>query len=368
MHMRHSLSFLLLAACAGNAPPDRPVDAGDVDAAPAVGQRVNGKTMDYFVANTPLQEVAIATDGIDPPLTTTSAADGAFAFESIPTGSQVFFSVSRTNYRATRNAPVAVEGTEVTSDIYLLSSADVIRQYATDGKTPAAGKAFVVADLQRNNGTPLAGVPLTDVKLVDAANAPVPGVIGPYVFGALGDLTPVGPTQTETQGGKARVAFLDVPPGNFSLKVTALDGQGQPQTITTTVTTVADGATLVRSGGMGGGGGGGGGNVTNPRFAQDVFPRLQTAANGGRACANCHTTGGPGGVLVLNALPADVLAMLKAKVGLIDLVTPASSLLLTKPLYEPPPTPQNHPNATFVDLNDNDYKLILLWITQGALL
>lgn len=367
MNMRCSLSFLLLAACAGDAPPDRFADAGDVDAAPAVGVRVSGKTMDYFVANTPLQDVAIATDGIDPPLTTMSAADGAFAFESVAAGSQVFFSVSRLNYRPTRNTPVAVADAAITSDIYLLSNADVIRQYATDGKTPVLGKAFVVADLQRNNGMPLGPTLLTDVTLVDAAGALVPGVIGPYVFGALGDLTPVGPTQTETHGGKTRVAFLDVPPGNFSLKVTVLDGGGLPQTITTTVTTVADGATLVRSGGMGGGGGGGG-NILNPRFALDVFPRLQTAANGGRACANCHTIGGPGAVLVLNALPADVLTGMKGKLGLIDLLAPAASTLLTKPLYEPPPALQNHPNATFVDLNDNDYKLILLWITQGALL
>jgi hypothetical protein len=357
---------LLLAACAGDAPPARPDDAGDIDASPATGQRVSGKTMDYFLPAMALQDAAVSTDGIDPPLMTTSMADGAFAFENVPPGSNLFLSVTRTNYRPTRNIAVSVADAAVTADVYLMSTADVARQYATDGKTPTAGRAFVVVELQRNNGTPLAGVPLADIKLVDAADAPVPGVIGPYVFGALGDLTPVGPTQTETQGGRSRVAFLDVPPGTHSLKVTALDGQGQPQTTTTSVTTVADGATLVRSGGMGGGGGGGGGTPANPKFATDIHPRLQTAANGGRACANCHTAGGPGAVLVLNALPADVLATLKAKPGLIDLATPANSTLLTKPLYAPTP-PQNHPNATFVDVNDVDYKLILLWISQGAL-
>jgi MFS superfamily sulfate permease-like transporter len=39
-------------------------------------------------------------------------------------------------------------------------------------------------------------------------------------------------------------------------------------------------------------------------------------------------------------------------------------LFLTKPLYEPPP--YNHPNATFIDVNDANYKLFLLWITNGA--
>ena len=40
-------------------------------------------------------------------------------------------------------------------------------------------------------------------------------------------------------------------------------------------------------------------------------------------------------------------------------------MLLTKPLYEPPPLIQNHPNATFIDINDPDYKLFMLWISNG---
>ena len=63
--------------------------------------------------------------------------------------------------------------------------------------------------------------------------------------------------------------------------------------------------------------------------------------------------------------PATVLANMKAITGVLDLVTPASSMFLTYPLYEPTP-PQNHPNATFLDTNDPDYKLFLLWITNGA--
>jgi hypothetical protein len=40
--------------------------------------------------------------------------------------------------------------------------------------------------------------------------------------------------------------------------------------------------------------------------------------------------------------------------------------LLKRPLYEAPPAPQDHPNATFLDVNAPDYKLFLLWITNGA--
>jgi hypothetical protein len=361
----------LLAACVGGAPP--PVtgddDVDDPDGAPAQAQRVSGTAMDYFVPGTPLQGVALVTDGIDPPRMATTSAGGGFAIADLPVGSQLFFSASRSGYRPTRNQ-IAIADAAVEQDIYLMSMTDVNRQYATGGKTPAAGRAFVVAELQRPNGTPLTGVLLTSIKLVGAADAPVPGVFGPYSFGATGDIAPA-VTQTETHGGKARVAFLDVPAGSFSLKVTFQDGQGLPQTLTAPITTVADGATLVRAGGMGdtGGGtgaGGGGAGTPTPRFAADIFPRLQTAANGGRGCANCHTAGGLGAIAVLNTLPADVLAALKAKPGLLDLATPANSLLLTKPLYEPAPAPQNHPNATFVDGNDADYKLILLWIQQGA--
>jgi len=361
----------LLAACVGAAPPTPGGDDDVVDDAPVQVQRVSGKAMDYFVAGTSLQGASLATDGIDPPRLGTSSADGAFVIDDLPVGSQLFFSVSRTGYRPTRNL-VAIADAAVVQDLYLMSAVDIGRQYATDGgKTPKAGTAFVVADLQRNNGTPLSGIPLTSVKLVDAANAPVAGVIGPYSFGATGDITPAA-TQTEAHGGKARVAFLDVPAGRFSLKVTFTDGQGQQQTISTPITTAADGATLVRSGGAsstagGGGTGGGGGSPANPRFVADIFPRLQTAANNGRGCANCHAVNGVGSVAVFNALATDVLAAMKAKPGMIDLTTPASSLLLTKPLYEAPPAVQNHPNATFVDATDPDYKLMLLWIQQGAL-
>jgi hypothetical protein len=304
----------------------------------------------------------VSSDGIDPPMMATSIAEGAYALENVPSGSKVFFSVSHTGYRPTRNVAVGIADAAVIQDLYVMSVADVNRQYTTDGKIPTPGKAFVIAELQRINGMPADAVPLADIKLLDNLDAPVPGVIGPYVIGAAGDITPgVAITVTEAHNNKVRVAFLDVPPGTFKVNMTV---PGQTQLVTSSMTTVADGATLHKVGGMGGGGGGGG-NL-NPKFATDVFPRLQTAAKGGLGCGNCHTLGGLGGVLVFDGTATTVLEAMKAIPGVIDLVAPGSSLLLTKPLYEPTP-PQNHPNATFIDLNDLDYKLINLWITQGAL-
>ncbi|MBL9019241.1 MAG: hypothetical protein JNL83_33945, partial [Myxococcales bacterium] len=230
-----------------------------------------------------------------------------------------------------------------------------------------AGKAFLAVELQRNNGTPLTDIAVTDIVLLDANNQPVT-VAGTYFFGATGDVDPA--LITATAFGtppRSRVALLDAPPGNYTLRVTYPNGQGGTATNNTPVSFAADGATLALSGGGMPGGGGGGTPITNPKFTTDVYPKLQKASAGGLGCANCHTLGGPaGGVLRLDLGAQATLDAMKARLGVLNLTTPADSLLLTKPLYEP--APYNHPNATFVDINDADYKLILLWIQQGALL
>lgn len=362
-----SLTLVIVTACVGGKPsttdnnPD--ADVG-VDAPPeVVGHQVSGKAMDYFVANTPLENATITADGLDVPMTATSIADGGYTLENVPTGSTVFLSVTRENYRPTRNLPTAVADMPVTQDVYVMSNADVLRQYATDGKVPTPGTAFLAAEMLDALGAPLVGIPLANVVLVDALDQPVPGIVGPFFFGALGDVDPLLLT-SETHGGKSRVAILDVPPGNFSLKVTYPDGLGGTLTAVAAINTTADGATLALTGGMGGPGEP---LPETPSFATDIFPKLQKAALGGLACANCHTAGGPGAVLIMDAPATETLANLNARPGVINLAAPAESLLLTKPLYELPPALQNHPNATFADTNDPNYQLFLLWITGGAL-
>ncbi|MBL9019703.1 MAG: hypothetical protein JNL83_36265, partial [Myxococcales bacterium] len=130
-----------LVGCAGNAPSnqggdDAPEpDAAMPDAPPApVGQKLSGKTMDYFTANTPMDLVTLASDGVTPPMMATSATGGAYEINDVPTGSKIFFTLTRTNYRPTRNPPVSVEGTAVEKDLYIATIADINRQYATAGK------------------------------------------------------------------------------------------------------------------------------------------------------------------------------------------------------------------------------------------
>jgi hypothetical protein len=379
MRLTISLMCMALTGCPGEAPPNtnNDVDAG-TDAPPAVeAKRLTGKVLDYFSPTDIMDAVALASDGIDPPLSATSVATGDYEFAEVPIGSKIYFTATRANYRATRNAAVSIADMDVVQDLYVMSNAETLRQYTTTGTTEVANTAFVAAELKRNNGMPFEGLQIDgatpQITLVDANDAIVPGV-SIFGFGAT-DLIPddIAVTQTTAiAGGKVRVGLLNVPEGQFTLKLSYLDNNNQPQTTTAPVVTKAGAATILVAQGMGGGGGGGGmpnpAGIANPTFEAHIYPLLQKPAAGGLGCASCHTANGTAGSVLQYDLPAaDTLAAIKARANVVVLVagTEATSLFLTKPLYEPAPV--NHPNATFLDVNDAYYQLFLRWITQGAL-
>lgn len=354
-----------LMGCPGTAPdnqnanPDASVEPDVADEITAL--MLTGSVVDYF-GNVNVDAAALATDGLDPPVNATSAADGAYQIE-VAVGSKLFVVATKTNYRPTRNEAITVADMPVMQDLYVLSTQDINNNYtAAVGAAPLAGTAFFAAELRRNNNQPLDGIPLANIELLDATNTPVVGVKGPFVFNAAGALDNT-ITDATTYQGRSRIAYLDVPPGTHTLVVTYPNNNGGTQTNNTLVTTVADGATLALSGG---GMAGGGGANTDPSFATDIYPKLQRAATGGLGCANCHTLSGPAAVLKFDDPAATVLANITARPGVINAAVPADSLLLVRPLYEVPPIPQDHPNATFIDTNDADYQLFLLWITNGA--
>ncbi|NVB77877.1 MAG: hypothetical protein HOV81_05730 [Kofleriaceae bacterium] len=357
-----------IAGCPGAAPDDQNAqpDAPTADGQVTTALMLSGTVMDYFGA-TAVQDAMVATDGLEPPRQATSATDGKYEVE-VAVGSKVFLLASKTAYRTTRNSSVDIGDMPVTQDIYVMAEQDVRNQYTAVGALPTAGTAIVIADLRRNNNMPLDGIPLTNIQLLDANNQPVATAKGPFGFNAGGSVDQAATTVT-TYSGKARIAYLDVPPGTYTLAVTYLNGMNQNTTMNTSLTTAADGGTLLVAGGMGGGGGGdggGGGAVTDPSFATHIYPKLQRAGAGGLGCANCHTLTGPAAVLKYDEAPGTVLASITARPGVINATTPADSLILKRPLYEAPPLPQDHPNATFLDVNDADYKLFLLWIEKGA--
>ena len=354
--MRIALSLFALVTftgCPGSAPPnvpDNPDSGTEADASPT-SFLLSGKVMDYF-GNTAVADATIATDGLVPQLMTSSAADGAYTLD-VAVGSALFIDATKSGYRPTRNAAMTVADQPVVQDVYLMTDQDVKNQYTAVGATPLAGTAILIAEMRRNNNTPLEGIPLANVQLLDAQNQPVAGVKGPYFFNAGGSIDTAITTATAYQG-RSRVAYLDVPPGAFTLAVTYLNGMNQNTTNNTPVLTVADGGTLALSGG--GTGGGGGTNITDPSFAMHIYPKLQRAGAGGLGCANCHTLAGPAAVLKFDEPAGTVLASITARPGVVNSIAPADSFLLKRPLYEAPPTPQDHPNATFLDVNDADYK------------
>jgi hypothetical protein len=391
-------SWGALGACEGTVPPS-PVtpDAPPGDA----GETLTGHTLDFRTGQ-PLDSASIATDGIDPAQSTTSGSDGAYELDHVPTGSKVFLQVTRTNYRTTRSAAIAIGTSAVMQDVPIVSDAYFRAQYTQLGKQPTAGKGILLLDLVRTNGMPLEGIPITDITVLDSTGQAVTAPIN--FIGSAGDLDP-SVTVATAFNGRSRAIVLDLAPGTYTVNVvhpagtgsgSGLDagidapidapidagsgsdagidagtGSGATDTETVTITAVADGAVLAASSdGMGSTTGDG---PADPQFSVDIYPRLQGAAAGGLGCGDCHTP--ELNAYVYTGTPSDVLATLMAGSGsgaegsntpIVDLANPKNSLLLQRPLYELPPLAQDHPNATFLDTNDPDYKLFLRWITNGA--
>ena len=357
--MRIALSLLTLAACAGKAPPDPALDPDAAPDAPGVPPYMLAGTIKDYFGGLSIDGATVLTDGLVPDVMALSAADGTYKLD-VAAGSSLYLITTKLGYRATRNHAMTVAEMVTSFDAYLMTEQDVKNQYTAVGATPTAGTAIVIADLRLSDGTPLEGIPLENIKLLDGNNQPVAGLVGPYFFNASGALDTALTTATAYQG-RSRAAFLDVPASTYTLAVSFTENNN-PVTINTLLSTLPDGGTIAISGGLGGTDN----TVADPSFAMHIYPKLQRAAMGGLGCANCHTLGGTAAFLQYDEPAGTVLANLTARPGVINAAVPADSLLLKRPLYEAPPAQQDHPNATFLTTNDPDYKLFLAWITLGA--
>ena len=90
---------------------------------------------------------------------------------------------------------------------------------------------MVFATLVDRAGAPLAGVSVVDIQLLSADLLPVG--MGPYVFGAGGDIVDNGTLSvTASFNGRSRVAFLDVPVGTLTLRANLLiDGSVETRSV-----------------------------------------------------------------------------------------------------------------------------------------
>ena len=155
-----------------------------------------------------------------PSQTTTADAAGGFTFSDLTRGDSVRVMVTATNYRETVNPILRLGNGTLSSDVLVVSAAFVANQYAAVGVTPTAGTAMIIAKLEDAQGNPRTGLPLADITLLDQNQAAVG--IGPYIFGAAGlDNTLV---LTTAFSGESRVAFLNVPPGTYTLRLVLLGG------------------------------------------------------------------------------------------------------------------------------------------------
>lgn len=155
-----------------------------------------------------------------PSKTTTADAGGGFSFANLTRGDSVRVIVTATNYRETVNPTLPLGNGTLNGDAAAASAAFVANQYAAVGVTPTAGDAMIVARLEDAQGNPRTGIPLADITLLDQNQAPTG--TGPYIFGATGlDNTLV---LTTAFSGVSRIAFLNVPPGNYTLRVVVLGG------------------------------------------------------------------------------------------------------------------------------------------------
>jgi hypothetical protein len=200
---------------------------------------VSGVMRDYFTT-APLAAVALTAED-HPGLVTTSAANGSYTFTFVSSTSTLRAVAALTNYRSTRNETLTIGSSAVAADLFAISLADATRQYTAVGLTPTANTGVVVVNLRDAAGQPREGIPVADIVLLDATQAPVG--LGPFVFGVAGDVVPHSTLAVSTAFvGRSRVAFLDVPPGAYMLSVT-IPG---PQTVTASVVVTASGATLVQ--------------------------------------------------------------------------------------------------------------------------
>jgi hypothetical protein len=212
------------------------------DSSVSTGITLSGEVRDYF-SNAGLAGVILAFSDQPPFVGVTSTAGGAYAFTGLLPNGDVTVFTALDNYRTTRNERVSWTTSAVSADQAVVSVVDANRQYTGLGRTPVAGTAVVFVTLVDAAGQPHTGIPVADITLNATGGGPVG--VGPFIFGSAGDVVSNATLSVTTAfGGRARVAFLDVPPGSATLSVTFTSGTVQTKTIT--VNTSAGGATLVR--------------------------------------------------------------------------------------------------------------------------
>jgi hypothetical protein len=317
--------------------------SGEVDALTVRGTAVD------FVDGRPLDQATIATAGVTP--APSVAIDGAdFTLAGVPAHS-VFQIVagSPPGHRQTYAAIVTVDEDDVE---------DVEARVVSEATIAALAEAFGADDPSTvvliravdDDGEPRGGVPADAFDLPGAA-------LGPFFLDA--DLAP--DPELAATSASGWVAYLDVDPGLVALA----DGAGSGFTVempsapaSAGTATVVD--AVVREGEL------------EPAPTDVAYDEV-VAVFERRGCQACHSGNGAGrdlGDLTLDGSRSlsyrELLEEPAVADGLrVDREAPAASLLLTMPSAESPA--DGHPTVVFASEADDDYRLILAWIEEGAI-
>ena len=200
---------------------------------------LDGTVLDYW-SGLPVGSAAVGGGGQVG--NTTADGTGNYAFATVPQNGGVQLTASKAGYHSTRNESIQVGTTPVSADIYIAALTDIARQYTAVGVTAAADSVEVIVALD-DAGTPRVGLALSSIVLLDSGNDTVG--VGPFVFGAGGDIVPHATLDTTAAyGGQSRVAFLNVPVGRLTLHVEIPPPNAA--TLTIPVTGSTNGVVLVR--------------------------------------------------------------------------------------------------------------------------
>jgi hypothetical protein len=239
-----AIAIAFVVGCAG-APPVNQGGGDDDDdggGTTPIGQRVSGKTLDYFGGGV-VASSAITTDGIDPVIDATSAADGTWSINGVPLGAEIYLSTAHAGYRTTRNGAFAIAA-DLDQDIFAVGEADIVDQYTAASATPVDGTAVLIVELRDDRGMALEGIPLANIKLLDSTGTTIANTQALF-FNA----TEVDPALTAATAfdGRSRVAIMDVPAGTYTLKVNFTTPNNMPITNTTRIKAAANGAIVAIS-------------------------------------------------------------------------------------------------------------------------
>lgn len=155
----------------------------------------------------------------DPTKTTTSDNNGEFQFTQLTPGSSVRILTSTTNYPEATNQVTFLGAGTLNVTARAVSVVFVGSQYGTTNVARVPNDAMIVARLEDDRGAPRTGMDVADITLLDQNQAP--SGTGPFVLGANGNADTM-LTVTTAFGGRSRIVFLNVPPGDYTLKV--IDG------------------------------------------------------------------------------------------------------------------------------------------------